>query len=843
MEARGAMTKRVRSAVAVAAACGGLLVFASATGAARTADPGQTSVAVTDLTNGETPGQLAQSLVGSGVTISNVTYTGSARAAGEFTQGASSIGLGSGVVLSSGKVETESTDSRCSVGVEGPDTCYEATGGKPAGPSGTADSTAFGLPGDPDLNALVSPATTYDAAVLQFDFVPTGPVIQISYVFGSEEYSDYVNKFNDVFGFFVNGQNCALVPGTDEPVSVDSINNGSDAQGGDTPPHNVQYFRDNVRPSPSIDSQLDGLTTVLTCTAQVKAGQVNHMKLAIADTSDDKLDSAVFLGAGSFISAIQSGPATSFTGTAPDEISGPLATFTDPNQAATASSYASTIDWGDGTTGTGTITGSDGSFTVSGDHTYSTPGSYTIAVTTAANDNATNTTTTTDQATIRSPISASGTSPIAGSAPTTLSGPVAQFTVSDATATAASYAATIDWGDGTNSPGTITGSNGTFTVSGDHTYATPGSYPITVTISDLHDQHNTATTTNNADITPVCPGTSAQSAPLIVTAAPAPVTTSTVVINGAVNTCGLQTTVYLQYGLDNRYRLNPAPGITYDQQSAAQTLPPGTAPATVALPVSGLVPNAVYHARIVASNAVGTTQGPDQTFTTLEDGTAGAQPAAPVLAKSFDASTVSGLVLVKLPQDTSARAHGGRKVKVTLPRTNGFFPLTEALSLPVGTRVDTRKGALSLRTAGNHKGQTQSGVFRSALFSVKQGRSGAGKGVTTLSLVDGAYPGAPSYSECQAPPRSGAVRASIAKLSPTVLQTLRAHAKGRFRTVGRYSAGTVRGTEWNTIDRCDGTLTVVFVHTVDVYDFTRHVTVAVHAGHSYLARAPHGLRP
>jgi hypothetical protein len=75
-------------------------------------------------------------------------------------------------------------------------------------------------------------------------------------------------------------------------------------------------------------------------------------------------------------------------------------------------------------------------------------------------------------------------------------------------------------------------------------------------------------------------------------------------------------------------------------------------------------------------------------------------------------------------------------------------------------------------------------------------------------------------------------------LSPKILQTLHAKAHGRFRTVGRCSAGTVRGTAWDTIDRCDGTLTVVHVHTVDVFDFTRHVTVAVRAGHQYLARAP-----
>ena len=261
-------------------------------------------VTVTDLNNGATPTGLAESLAGAGVEVSNVTYTGDNRAAGSFTGGASSIGFESGVVLDSGKVQTYSTDEPCSKGVEGPNTCYEETGGNPAGPSGSANSTGFGTPGDAELTAL-SGFATFDASILEFDFVPQHSTLQVSYVFSSEEYSDFANtEFNDVFAFFVNGSNCALVPGTAEAVSVNTINNGND-QGGDTTPHHAEFFRDNVRPKPTIDSQMDGLTTVLTCNTVVKEGQKNHMKLAIADASDSALDSAVFLQAGSLISGTQ----------------------------------------------------------------------------------------------------------------------------------------------------------------------------------------------------------------------------------------------------------------------------------------------------------------------------------------------------------------------------------------------------------------------------------------------------------------------------------------------------------------------------------------------------------
>ncbi len=248
---------------------------------------------MTDLNSGTTTSDLANALVGSGVSVSNVTYTGDDRAAGTFTGGAGIIGFNSGIVLDSGKVQTYTADPACSQGVEGPNTCYEG------GPSGDDNSTSFGLPGDSDLTGLAG-FPTFDASVLQFDFVPTFSTVQFSYVFSSEEYSDYSNtEFNDTFGFFVNGTNCALVPGTTDPVSVNTINNGNDI-GGDTTPHNAQYFINNV--PPTLNTQMDGLTTVLTCNATVNAGTTNHMKLAIADGSDSVLDSAVFLEGHSLVS-------------------------------------------------------------------------------------------------------------------------------------------------------------------------------------------------------------------------------------------------------------------------------------------------------------------------------------------------------------------------------------------------------------------------------------------------------------------------------------------------------------------------------------------------------------
>jgi hypothetical protein len=271
---------------------------------------------VSDLNHGVTPTDLVNALIGSGVTISNVTYVGNPRAAGIFSGGAAILGFNSGIVIDSGSVQTLVDDPPCSAGVEGPNDCYEPT---------DSNSTDFALPGD-DTLTLLSGFPTFDAAILEFDFVPQFSTVQFQYVFASDEYSDYSNTpFNDVFAFFVNGTNCALVPGTSEPVSINTINNGNDA-GGDVSPHHPEFFIDNVRPAVTIDTQMDGLTVTLTCSANVTPGVSNHMKLAIADASDHILDAAAFLKAQSLISGTsittsltgggQSGPViTVFPGT------------------------------------------------------------------------------------------------------------------------------------------------------------------------------------------------------------------------------------------------------------------------------------------------------------------------------------------------------------------------------------------------------------------------------------------------------------------------------------------------------------------------------------------------
>jgi gliding motility-associated-like protein len=252
-----------------------------------------------------TPAQLVQNvLLGTGVTVSNITYNGSAvnantvqNSAGAFNGSSSNVGLTSGVILGSGDVQV----------AEGPN---NNTGASLGG--------GFILGTDPDL-AAITPNQIYDEAILEFDFVPQGDSIKFRYVFASEEYDEYVcGTVNDAFGFFISGpgfagpfsnggMNIALIPGTSTPVSINTVNLGVSGTNGiatnctaidpNWASYNI-YYTQNTQQT----IQYDGKTVVLTAYAAVQCGQTYHIKLAIGDAGDGAWDSGVFLEGGSFSS-------------------------------------------------------------------------------------------------------------------------------------------------------------------------------------------------------------------------------------------------------------------------------------------------------------------------------------------------------------------------------------------------------------------------------------------------------------------------------------------------------------------------------------------------------------
>jgi hypothetical protein len=187
----------------------------------------------------------------------------------------------------------------------------------------------------------------------------------------------------------------------------------------------------------------------------------------------------------------------------------------------------------------------------------------------------------------------------------------------------------------------------------------------------------------------------------------------------------------------------------------------------------------------------------------------------PVLGKLVNLAPVSGKVLVRVP--------GG----------SGFQELTDLLQIPVRSVIDATAGVVQLTSATAKAGVTQTGSFTLGGFQVRQSPDPRQRGLTELRLRGG------DFSKCGSSSKAaGPATTSARAKSRRVIRRLRAKVKGRFRTRGRYSAAAVRGTEWLTADRCDGTLTRVASGRVAVRDFRRKRTIILRAGQSYLAKAP-----
>jgi len=239
----------------------------------------QTAFSQVVINNTLTPQQLVEDvLLGEGVVATNIVFSGNPAQVGAFNALNGLFPIGEGLVMSSGNV----------MNVPGPGSAFASTG--------------FGQLQDPDLN-LISSANTRDAVVLQFDFVPTGDSISFNYIFGSEEYPEFVNAgFNDVFAFFISGPgfngpfsnnavNIALIPGTVTPVTIDNVNDNT----------NSQYYVNNANGGPN-GVVFDGYTVSLRAEAQVQCGETYRIKLALADAGDNIYDSGVFIEARSFTS-------------------------------------------------------------------------------------------------------------------------------------------------------------------------------------------------------------------------------------------------------------------------------------------------------------------------------------------------------------------------------------------------------------------------------------------------------------------------------------------------------------------------------------------------------------
>jgi hypothetical protein len=206
----------------------------------------------------------------------------------------------------------------------------------------------------------------------------------------------------------------------------------------------------------------------------------------------------------------------------------------------------------------------------------------------------------------------------------------------------------------------------------------------------------------------------------------------------------------------------------------------------------------------VASDHFGIVTGTYETSTANGDVFAaaiGPSAAVPSTTKFAAASLVSGTVLIQAPP------------------SKAFVPLQRGDVIPIGSIVDTTKGRVTI-TIALPNGTLQSTDFYQGLFKLTQGKTG----LATMVLLGG------NFRVCG---RSAAVHSAKVK----VIRQLWGAGSGKFRTKGKYASASIRGTTWDTIDRCDGTLIKVTKGRVQVTDFKKHRTVIVKAGHSYLAKA------
>jgi hypothetical protein len=194
----------------------------------------------------------------------------------------------------------------------------------------------------------------------------------------------------------------------------------------------------------------------------------------------------------------------------------------------------------------------------------------------------------------------------------------------------------------------------------------------------------------------------------------------------------------------------------------------------------------------------------------------------PVIGKTATVAPEKGVVLIKLPARARPKAYG-----LSAAATSRFVPLRAGATVPVGATLDTQHGQVRLSTAANTHGALQTGHFSRGVFSIQQSRKNP---LTTVSMTGGGLAGCHTKL-----PHGGAAKQATAARRRR--RSLLSSVHGHFRSRGRNSAATVRGTKWSMTDTCAGTLTTVTRGIVQVRDFGLRKTKLVKAGHSYLARA------
>jgi hypothetical protein len=308
------------------------------------------------------------------------------------------------------------------------------------------------------------------------------------------------------------------------------------------------------------------------------------------------------------------------------------------------------------------------------------------------------------------------------------------------------------------------------------------------------------------------------------------VTATGAVLHASVKPRDLETTYVFEYGLTK----------AYGAQTPSGSAGNGNSEVSVSAEVSGLQPETTYHFRVVATNSKGTVRGPDKSFTTLvapsdpgggsdpgtDPGTdPGSDPGTTDPGTNPGLHTSSGVPKANLGKSVLVAPASG-ELRVRRPGSSTFVALLLGSELPVGSEIDARHGSLAL-TAALPSGATETGYFGAGRFKLTQDS----RGYIDLYLRG-------KYCSRAGVASTAGVSATTARKKQGRRLWGRDHG-GRFRTHGRNSHATVRGTRWLVADSCKGTYTRVSQGSVVVRDTVRKKRIVLKAGEHYLARPRH----
>jgi len=215
-------------------------------------------------------------LVGSGVRVSNIRVNCPSlkgRPYGYFTDNTGTLGMSDGLVITTGSAKN-------SVGPNN---------------SGSISQSNSNENQDPDLATIIrGNEKQFDACIIEFDVEVFADTLTFDFVFGSDEYLEFIKDYHDVFGFFISGPgisgkiNLATLPGTQTSISVANVNNS----------RNSNYYVDNGTGSTPFENlfvQYDGFTKRIESKVAVIPCSKYSLKLAICDLKDDQYDAGIFI--------------------------------------------------------------------------------------------------------------------------------------------------------------------------------------------------------------------------------------------------------------------------------------------------------------------------------------------------------------------------------------------------------------------------------------------------------------------------------------------------------------------------------------------------------------------